>query len=341
MQQIWITRYGKEEVLTLQESELPPPGSNGVQVKVHYAGINFADLLCRRGLYPSAPPPPFVPGYEVSGIIEKVGSAVAGELVGRPVVGLTRFGGYSSKIILPRDQVLLLEDEKQLRAAAALPVNYFTAYGMLINQAHLKEGEWVLIHGIGGGVGIAALQIAQLLGGQIIGTASRWKHVKLKEMGVEHIIDPREVDFYTCVQEVTLGLGADVILDPIGGGHFAESYRALAKLGRLVMYGFSTATEGRGRYSWHAVKEYVKMPRFNPLKLISMNRGVFGFHLGLLQNHARFFQQVTSNVMRWYQEGRITPQIDRVFTFSEVQEAHRYIHQRRNFGKVLLSPDKR
>lgn len=341
MQQIWITRYGKEEVLSPLDHELPPPTSKEVQVKVHYAGINFADLLCRQGLYPSAPPVPFVPGYEVSGIINRVGAEVDEDLVGRPVVGLTHFGGYSSEINLARQYILLLKNEQQLQTAAALPVNYFTAYGMLINQAHLQKGEWVLIHGIGGGVGIAALQIAQLLGGQIIGTASRWKHAKLKEMGVEHVIDPQEVDFYSYVREVTHGRGADVILDPIGGAHFAKSYRTLARLGRLVLYGFSTATEGRGRYSWHALKEYMRMPRFNPLKLIAANRGVFGFHLGLLQNQDKFFQQVTKEVMQWYQEGKITPQIDRVFPFSEVQEAHHYLHERRNFGKVLLSPDNR
>jgi len=339
MQQIWITRHGGEEVLSILENELPPPSAKEVQIKVHFAGINFADLLCRQGLYPSAPPLPFVPGYEISGNIEKVGSAVEEDLIGRPVVGLSRFGGYSSVVNLSRDSILLLEDQQQLQTAAALPVNYFTAYGMLINQARLQKGEWVLIHGIGGGVGIAALQIAQLLGGRIIGTASHWKHAKLKEMGVEHVIDPRHRDIYSYVQEVTLGLGADVILDPIGGRHFAESFRMLAKLGRLVVYGFSIATKGRGRYSWHAIKEYLRMPRFNPLKLISTNRGVFGFHLGLLEDHSGFFQQVTREVMQWYYEGKIAPQIDRVFPFNEVQNAHRYLHERRNFGKVLLSPD--
>ncbi len=338
MRQIWITKHGGPEVLEIRETRIEEPGPDQVQIRVHFAGINFADILSRMGLYPGAPRPPFVPGYEISGIIEKVGSSVDPVLAGKPVIGITQFNGYSSSVNLPLDRVVSLDSNEQLRTGVVLPVNYLTAYLMLINQTHLQAGEWVLIHGIGGGVGIAATQIAGILGAGIIGTASAHKHERLRQLGVEHLIDYRKEDFLARVMEITGGKGADVILDPIGGAHLKRSYRALAGLGRLVAYGFSAAAIGPRKRILHAAREYLRFPKFHPVKLISHNKGVFGFHLGMVRNEKTLKAALTT-LIKWLNEGKINPLVDCVFPFSRVQAAHEYIAAHQNFGKVLLTPD--
>jgi len=338
MEQVWITKYGAPSVLKLQRKPSREPGKGELKITVHYCGINFADLMCRLGLYPTAPKPPFVPGYEVSGFVERVGADVPETLVGKPVLGIGKFGCYSSEIILPMERVIALQTEEQLKQAAAIPVNYFTAFGMMVKQAHLQSGEWVLIHGIGGGVGLAAWQLAQLIGARVIGTASAHKHTHLRELGVEHLIDYHTEDFVARVLEITGRRGADVILDPIGGTNLKRSYQALAKLGKLVNYGFSAAARGTSRFSIQVLKEYLKRMKFDPVKMMMENKGVFGFHLGFLDDRPDFTRQVAETIMTWFNTGEIQPVVDRVFPLSQAPEAHQYLHDHKNFGKVLLSP---
>jgi NADPH:quinone reductase-like Zn-dependent oxidoreductase len=339
MEQIWITRHGGPEVLQVRSSQLADPDSGEVQVQVAYAGINFADLLARMGLYPSAPKPPFIPGYEVSGVVVQVGAGVDQSLVGKPVLGVPTFGGYTSRINLPVDRIVVLERLDDLQAGAAIPVNYLSAYLMLIRQARLQPREWILIHGIGGGVGLAALQISQIIGVRVIGTASGGKHDRLKAMGVQYLIDYRREDFVAQVREITGGQGADVILDPIGGAHLKRSYSALAKLGRLVIFGFSAAVTGPRRRWGSTIYRYFQFPRFHPVRLMMENKGIFGFHLGMLKEREEVVQDALTQLIQWYQQGKVRPVIDKVFPFSQVREAHQYIADRNNLGKVLLQPD--
>ena len=338
MEKVVITQNGAPSVLSVQSSELPNPKPNEVQVKVHYAGINFADLLMRMGLYPSAPKPPFTPGYEISGMVIKAGEKEDSNLVGQPVVALTQFGGYASAINIPADRVFPLQSEDHLKDAAAIPVNYLTAYVMMIMQANLKKDEWLLVHGIGGGVGIAALQIAKILGANVIGTASAHKHERLKAMGAEHIIDYHDTDFVTYTKKITGGRGAYVVLDPIGGSHLNRSFRAMGSFGRLVCYGFSTAAVSNKRKWFTLLKEFVSMPRFSPVKLMGTNKAVFGCHLGMLRDREADMKLATDTLLKWYYDGNIKPEVDSVFPFSKAAEAHQYIHDHKNFGKVLLTP---
>src|SRR6185295_8242056 len=161
-------------------------------------------------------------------------------------------------------------------AAAAIPVNYLTAVLALYRLSNLAAGDTVLIHGAGGGVGIAATQLARLRGATIIGTASSTKHDAIRQQGVDHAIDYRTANVTAEVRRLTNGRGADVVLDPIGGPSFAESYQLLAPLGRLVMYGVSSIVSGERRSMWHAFTMVIRMPRFRPLRLMDSNRGVFG-----------------------------------------------------------------
>ena len=270
------------EVLKLEADALKEQIIVEVCVKIKYSVMNFADMMGCVGLDPTAPKPPYVPGFEIAGIIEKTGDDSTKSLVGRAVVGLSRFHGYSTHTNGPLNQLFII-NEKWQDVAAANPVNYLTAYFMMVHQAAIREDEWFLIHGIGGGVGIAALQIAQQLGVKIIGTCSGWKHDQIHEMGVEHVIDYSSENFKDRVLEITGGNGADVIIDSLGGKALKDSFGCLAEFGRLISYGFSKAAPGTKKNILKILPEYLGMPKFNPMHLMSRNKGVFGFHLGLIQ----------------------------------------------------------
>ena len=337
-QSIFVTKHGVPTVLKLNDDTLQDPKDGEVCVKIKYSGINFADIMGRMGLYPTAPKPPYVPGFEIAGIVEKVGENISTDNIGKAVVGLSRFHGYSTHANVPLDQLFFV-DIKMLKKAAALPVNYLTAYLMMVHQAAIREGEWFLIHGIGGGVGIAALQIAKNLNLKIIGTSSGWKHDRIREMGVEHLIDYRTENFKDRVLDITEGRGVDVIIDSLGGTALLDSYNCLAEFGRLISYGFSKAAPGTKKNIFKILPEYFGMPKFNPMNLMENNKGVFGFHLGLIRKRQDLVKKYGSLLFNWLDEGLISPEIDSVFPLSKADEAHQYISDRKNFGKVLLAPE--
>ena len=339
MQQVIISRHGAPEVLHLRETAAPSLNSGDVMIDVKYAGINFADLLMRMGLYPSAPKPPFTPGYEVSGIVTEVGSTENSDLIGQRVAALTPFGGYSSKIAVKKERLIQLPDDLDLEQAAAMPVVYLTSYVMLFLQAHLQQDEWILIHNIGGGVGLAAIDLSRIIGANIIGTASAGKHDRLMEMGIHHLIDYNTEDFVSRVKEITDGKGVDVIIDPIGGDNLKKSFSALGTFGRLVAFGFSKTAKGSRRNILHVLKEYAKTPKFSPVKLMGKNKGVFGCHLGMVMNREELLKKSMGQLMSYCSNGKIDPRVDRIFPLNNVNEAHQYIMDRRNFGKVLLGVD--
>ncbi len=336
MRQIQIISYGGPDRLQAVDVPQAAPGKRDVTIQVRYAGINFADIMCRIGLYPNAPKPPFAPGYEVAGIISEVGTEVDSSLVGKPVVSMTNFGGYATHVTVPHSRVIPLNDEDECRWAVAMPVNYLTAQIMLFRQAALRSGEWVLIFGIGGGVGVSALQLAQKAGANVIGTASEWKHDRLRDLGVKYLLDPQKEDVRKKISQWTNGKGVDVVLDPIGGKHLKLSYELLNPLGRLVAYGFSTAAQRR-RHWLRALQEYRATPKFNPIQMMRSNKGVFGFHLGFLGDLEGEMGGMLTELIHEVREGRLKVIIDREFPLSLASEAHQYIHERKNFGKIILN----
>src|SRR5436305_13655729 len=172
MRQIWITKAGGPEVLQIKDAPDPSPAAGEVRIRVEASGVNFADIMGRMGLYPDLPRMPVVPGYEVSGRVDAVGSGVDAEWLGRDVIALTRFGGYSEMISVPLNQVFPRPHALSAMEAAALPVNYFTAWQLIVVMGGLKRGECVLLHSPGGGVGLPATQSARHLGAMVSGTAS-------------------------------------------------------------------------------------------------------------------------------------------------------------------------
>jgi NADPH:quinone reductase-like Zn-dependent oxidoreductase len=336
MRQVVIPRHGGPEVLELREAPDPVPGEGELRIRVRTVGINFADILARIGLYPDAPKPPVVVGYEVAGVIDAVGKGVTTVHQGDRVLALTRFGGYADTVVVPATQAYRFPDRLSDAEAAAVPLNYLTAAVALYRQAALMGGETVLVHNAGGGVGIAAVQLARLRRGTVIGTASAAKHDALRRLGVEHVIDYRHANVETEVKRLTKGRGVDVVLDPIGGSSFGASYRMLAPLGRLVMFGVSTIS-GERRNTWRVLRGWWAMKRFDPLSLINRNKGVFGLNLGHLWDEQRQLQPLMELILSELRAGRLKPIVARTFPFERVADAHRFIQSRANIGKVVLT----
>ena len=338
MRAIVTTRNGLVDVLQVETRPDPVPGKGEVMIRVKAAGLNFADILARQGLYPDAPPKPCVMGYEVSGIVEAAGDGVDPSLVGEPVIALTRFGGQAEIVVAPVRQVSKKPEALSFEAGAAVPVNYLTAWALLVTMGGLQKDESILIHNAGGGVGLAALEIAKHTGAKTYGTASSSKHEFLKQRGLDHAIDYRQQDWLPVLMNLTGNRGVELVIDPLGGSNWKQSYRALRATGRMGVFGMSTASASGIRGKLKALKAVMQTPRFNPLGMMNRNKGVFGLNLGHLWGEGDKVANWMLEIMRGIEEGWIQPHVDRAFPFDQVAEAHRYIEARRNIGKVVLVP---
>ncbi len=336
MKQIVITKYGDPDVLKIQERKDPKPSTGEVLIKVKAIGVNFADILARKGLYPDAPKPPCVVGYEVSGIIEAAGQGVDPSLVGKSVFALTRFNGYSDKVCVPEDSVFAIPGSLDFERAAAIPVNYLTAYQLIWVMGGLKKRESVLIHNAGGGVGLAALDIALHLEATTYGTSSAGKHSFLMERGLEHPIDSRSQDFLSSIMSLTDGKGVEMIIDPIGGKNWNKSYRALRSTGRLGMFGVSTVADSTMGRIFQFIKLIAQTPWYHPLGLMNANKSVFGVNLGHMWHERNKISGWMQTILKGVDEGWVRPHVDRTFPFEQAGEAHAYIEARKNIGKIVL-----
>ena len=338
MRQVVTTGNGGVEVLKVQEAPDPKPDKGEVVIQVKAAGLNFADILARQGLYPDGPKKPCVMGYEVAGLVEAVGEGVDGGLVGKAVVALTRFGGQAEKVAVRADQIFEKPESLTFEQAAAIPVNYLTAYALLYVMGSLQANESVLIHNAGGGVGLAALDIAKKIGATTFGTASPGKHEFLRERGLDHPIDYRNQDWLPVLKELTNGRGVELVIDPIGGSHWKKSYAALRQTGRLGMFGVSSASANGLRGKLKLIKAAALMPRFHPLGLLNKNRGVFGLNLGHLWHEPEKVATWMKVILDGVSEGWIRPFVDKAFPFAQAGDAHSYVEARKNIGKVVLVP---
>ena len=330
-----ITKAGGPNVLDIQEIVIPEPQPNEVCIQVHFAGINFADTLMRMGFYQPRPPFPFTPGYEVSGVIHSIGDDVQGFEIGQRVVGLMRTGGQASHVVTDASRTLPIPDEISLEAAASMPVTYITAHHMLHHLGNLKQTDSVLIHGGGGGVGTAALQLCKWAGvSKVWSTASAGKSDIIESYGAT-AIDRHNEDFVDIIRSATKKRGVDHILDPIGGGHLKRSLSVLAQGGKLYTYGMSSAAPSSKRSLWKALKALRSRPKFDPMLMMSRNQGVFGIHMGTW-NDEIVMQEQMENIIRGIKEGALTPIVDSIYDAKDVASAHQHIHDGKNIGKVLL-----
>jgi NADPH:quinone reductase-like Zn-dependent oxidoreductase len=338
MRAIVTTRNGDVDVMKVETRPDPAPGPGDVLIRVKASGLNFADILARQGLYPDGPPKPCVVGYEVSGIIEAVGDGVDPDIIGESVIAMTRFNGQAELVVVPDAQVFEKPAQLSFEEGAALPVNYLTAWALIVTMGGLKQDEAILIHNAGGGVGLAALDIAKRIGAKTYGTASVGKHEFLIKRGLDHAIDYRNQDWVSVLMDLTKGRGVELVIDPLGGKSWKDSFRALRSTGRMGVFGMSVASASGIKGKLKALKAVISMPRYNPLGLMNRNKGVFGLNLGHMWGEGEKVANWTQEIMRGVHEGWIRPHVDRAFSFDQIQDAHRYIEARKNIGKVVLVP---
>jgi NADPH:quinone reductase-like Zn-dependent oxidoreductase len=339
MRSIVLPKYGPPERFVERDVETPTAGSGDLVLRVRASGINFADILQRLGFYANADKPPYVMGFEVAGDVVQVGAGVEGFSEGDRVLGMLPAGGYAELARVQAGAAIRIPDSISYGQAAALPVNYLTAWFCLFDIGHLKRGETVLIQGGAGGVGTAAVQLAREVGATIFATAgSDDKIVFLKEAGVDYPINHNRVKFDVEIRQRIGARGLDLVLDAVGGDTLRRGYELLAPFGRVVSYGLSDAVAGARRNLLQVARAWWTTPRFNPLSLISRNVGVWGFHLALLSGREDRIAAAMREIVQRVDAGRLKPVIARTFplTARGAADAHRFIHERRNIGKVLL-----
>jgi len=327
-----ITKHGPPSVLAVEERPDPPLGAGEVRIEVAAAGINFADVMARMGLYPDAPKPPCVVGYEAAGTVLELGEGVNGLVPGQRVVAGTKFGGYASQVVVPANDIVPLPESLTFEQGAAIPVNYVTAWAALIRYGAVQPGERVLIHAAGGGVGIAATQIARRAGAEVYGTASPSKHERIRELGVEHALDYTSPGWERDLPPM------DVILDAVAGQSFRTSYSLLRPGGRLVAFGASSLVTGQRRNVLAALRTVVRMPRFNLIRQMSESKAVIGLNMLSLWKDRKTLEPWIAPLREMLDDGTIKPVVAGTFSFEEAGAAQTMITERRNVGKVVLVP---
>jgi NADPH:quinone reductase-like Zn-dependent oxidoreductase len=335
MKAVVITKHGGPDVLQVQERPDPELGPGQVRIAVAAAGINFADVMARMGLYPDAPKTPCVVGYEVAGTILELGEGVSGTQqlsVGQRVLASTQFGGYASQVVASAEDVVALPEELSFEQGAAIPVNYGTAWAGLIGYGNLQRGERVLIHSAGGGVGIAATQIAKRSAAEVYGTASPSKHARVVELGVDHVLDYTKPGWERGLPKF------DLIMDAVGGASFRRSYSLLRPGGRLVAFGASAVVSGERKNVATALRAVLRMPRFNLIKQMSESKAVIGLNMLSLWKDRGTLQPWIGPMQELLRDGTVKPVVAGAFSFEEAGAAQNMITERRNVGKVVLVP---
>ncbi len=336
MKAVVITKHGGPGVLQVQERPDPELGPGQVRIAVAAAGINFADVMARLGFYPDAPKTPCVVGYEVAGTILELGEGASSPAhpfnLGERVFAGTQFGGYASQVVAAAGDVVALPDALSFEQGAAIPVNYGTAWAGLIGYGNLQPGERVLIHSAGGGVGIAATQIAKRAGVEVYGTASPGKHARITELGVDHALDYTKPGWERGLPKF------DLIMDAIGGPSFRRSYDLLRPGGRLVAFGASAVVSGERRNLVTALRTVMRMPRFNMVKQMSESKAVIGLNMLTLWKDRGTLQPWIEPMEQMLRDGTVDPVVAGSFGFEDAGAAQNMITERRNVGKVVLTP---
>jgi NADPH:quinone reductase len=308
--------------LSVEELPSPAPGPGQVLIRVRTAGLNFADSLIIKGQYQERPPLPFIPGMEIAGSIEACGAGVAGLAPGERVLATLEHGGFAEAAVAAADHVVRLPDEVDDVAAASLPVAYGTAYGALCWSGRLQASETLMVHGAGGGVGLAAVECGHVLGAAVIATARGSTHLDAaRSRGADHLIDTAREDVRERSLELTGGRGVDVVFDPIGGELFTASLRAIAWEGRVLVIGFASG----------------EIPQIPANRLLLKNAGAIGFYWGSYRKHdpARV-RACLDQLLRWGADGRIRPHASDVLPLEQAREALELLMARKSTGKVVL-----
>ncbi|VCX41493.1 unnamed protein product, partial [Gulo gulo] len=335
-----LTGFGGYDKVKLQSrpAVAPAPGPGQLTLRVRACGLNFADLMARQGLYDRLPPLPLTPGMEGAGVVIAVGEGVNDRKVGDRVMVLIRSGMWQEEVTVPSAQTFQMPEAMTFEEAAALLVNYITAYMVLFDFGNLRPGHSVLVHMAAGGVGMAALQLCRTVENvTVFGTASASKHEVLKENGVTHPIDYHTTDYVDEIKKIS-PKGVDIVMDPLGGSDTAKGYNLLKPMGKVVTYGMANLLTGPKRNLMALARTWWNQFSVTALQLLPANRAVCGFHLGYLEGEVELVQGVVARLLALYNQGRIKPHIDSVWPFEKVADAMRQMQEKKNVGKVLLVP---
>ncbi|MFN8578543.1 MAG: zinc-binding dehydrogenase [Candidatus Sericytochromatia bacterium] len=336
--EINLSKFGSYDVLELKERIVREPKNDEVTIKVKACGINFADIMMRVGLYQDAPPLPFSPGYEVSGIVDKVGKNVTHLKSGDRVIAVTYFGGYTSYAYAEGNKTRLMPNNISFEQGAAISINYITSYIALNEMARIRKGDHVLIHGASGGVGLAAIQMAKEKECIIYGTASSKKKLDfIKEMGVHYPISYKEENFVDSIRRLSgKEKPIDVILDPVAGENVSKNLSVLKATGKTIIFGASSMLVDGKRNYLNALKTYLKMRNIDTLNLIKNNIGVFGLNVLEMWNDENIGSYMDS-IIKQFESGNYQVNVSETFPLERADDAHKYIQERKNIGKVVLT----
>ena len=323
MRAVLCKEWAGPEKLVVEEVPSAPIKDGAVRIAVHAVGINFADLLLISGQYQEKPPFPFTPGMEVAGTVMEVGAGVSTLRVGDRAMALTGTGAYADEVVVDANRVYEIPDTMDYVTAAGFPVTYGTSYGAFEWRAHLQAGEWLLVFGASGGVGLTAIEIGKAIGAKVIACANGPQKLAIaQEHGADHLIDYSKEDIRERVKAITGGRGADVVYDPVGGDAFDASLRSIAWGGRLIVIGFASG----------------RIPQAPANILLVKNIDVIGFYWGSYQaRKPQLLRDSYTKLFQWYKEGKLKPHTSAQMDLKDVTVAMELLRQRKSTGKVVLT----
>jgi NADPH:quinone reductase-like Zn-dependent oxidoreductase len=337
MKAIYLTKYGaSENAFEMRESPKPVPAEDEILIKVHYSGINFADIMARKGMYEDAPKNPAVLGYDVSGEVVEIGNKVGNFSIGQKVFALTRFGGYAEYAIAKAFAAHEIPLGYDLAKATALATQSCTAYYCAVDSTTLHKGDRVLVQAAAGGVGSLLVQIAKHKGCYVYGTASTSKQTYLKELGVDFAIDYTKQDFSEIIKKNEKDGQIDVVFDSLGGSAFGKATKLLAPAGKMICYGAAEQLESE--------KNKLKLLGlawgfgiFSPISLLKESKALITINmLRIADFKPNVFSELLTHVVSWANQGIINPHLDKIFSAENITEAHQYVESRKSLGKVVL-----
>jgi NADPH:quinone reductase-like Zn-dependent oxidoreductase len=340
MRKIVVNRPGGYQQLEIKEEPDPIPGPGEIIVAPQAIGINYADCIVRMGLYAAARQLgyPIVPGFEFAGRVVAVGQDVSASMLGRAVLGVTLFGGYSSRVRVPVEQVFIIPDGLGVLQAATLPTAFLTAWYAIERLAAVSSGASILVHSAAGGVGSAIVQMCRLKGCRVVGVVGQPAKVEIaKRMGCDEVIDKSGGEPWQKISQMAPA-GFHAVFDATGVETLAGSYRCLRPTGRLITYGFHSMLPRRGgRPHWLALAwDYLRTPRFNPVRMAEANKSVMAFNLSFLFSERDLLEQGMGNILRLLEAGRVKPLDVTAYPFENVSQAHRDIESGQTTGKLAL-----
>jgi len=333
MRAIYLNKYGDaNNAFELKEALIPTPTANEVVIKVHSFGLNFADIVARRGLYPDAPKNPSILGYDVSGIVHAIGNEISHVEEGDKVVAMTRFGGYAEYSVTMGEGVAKIPANLDYAHATALATQGCTAYYCSVDSVSLHKGDKVLIQAAAGGVGSLLVQICQHFGCEIYGTASTSKLSYLKEIGVHHPIDYTKEKFTSHIKD-----GIDVAFDSIGGKTFKDAFKLLKPGGKMVYFGAAAQINGDKTNKLKAIGVGLGFGIFSPIPLLMKSQALIGVNMLRIADHKpNVLAHALSKVVDYTTNGIIKPKVGKIFKAKNIAEGHAYLESRKSIGKVVM-----